>query len=338
MVDSVESVNNYCCEFCHEGEMMVLALLMTRVGSSPPMIMNRCTPPLCLSTRSTARDEEERFADGAKERADLLLAGLNNLGLDNGDIDALLNSHEFRGSAAQRTYLSFVFPKSEGALANAEKPGRHATIAQSIAFLMREHRAERAAWLRNHDRAVAEVSGLRRHPLHLVLDNVRSAHNVGNLYRAAEAARIECIHSCGITPTPPEPKLLKTAMGAAEYVPHCHDGSTLRVVQQLQASGVAVWACETSERSCDLRNVELPQPIAFVLGNELIGVDTEVLKIADGIVEIPCFGVKNSLNVATAGTVMMWEAIRQWHSHDENLVRDADFRSQGGQASVPRSS
>mmetsp|Transcript_13196 Transcript_13196/g.33820 ORF Transcript_13196/g.33820 Transcript_13196/m.33820 type:complete len:317 (+) Transcript_13196:8-958(+) len=292
----------------------LFSVLITDGPRVPLMTANRCAPPFCRSTRSTARDEEERFSVRSQERADRLLAGLSELGLDASDIDALLNSQEFRGSAALRTYLSFVYPKSDGALANAEKPGRHATIAQSIAFLIREHRAEKAAWLRNHDRAVAEVSGLRKHPLHLVLDNVRSAHNVGNLYRAAEAARIECVHACGITPTPPEPKLLKTAMGAAEYVPHRHDGSTLRVVKELQASGVAVWACETSERSCDLRDVELPQPLALVLGNELIGVDTEVLKIADGIVEIPCFGVKNSLNVATAGSVVMWEAIRQWHS------------------------
>ena len=271
----------------------------------------RCTCYCSFSSRSTARNEEEdRFAFGADRRAAALQEALQERGLE--DVELLLTSAQYRGSAALRTYLSFVYPKSAGALAMAEKPGRLATIAQSICFLAREQRASDAAWLRNHDRAVAEVAAATRHPLHLVLDNVRSAHNVGNLYRAAEAARIECVHACGITPTPPEPKLLKTAMGSAEYVPHTHDGSTLRVVRSLQERGIAVWACETTARSQDLRRTKLPMPLALVLGNELIGVDTEVIDACDGIVEIPTFGVKNSLNVATAGTVLMWEALRQW--------------------------
>ena len=215
--------------------------------------------------------------------------------------------------AAAQTYNSFVFPKSEAALWNAEKPGRLATIAQSITFLVREQRAARAEWLRNRDRALEEAAALgARHPLHLVLDNVRSAHNVGNLLRAAEAARVEKVHLCGITPTPPHPALLKTAMGSADYVPHAHAGATLAVVRELQAAGVAVWACETTEGACDLRRAALPSPLALVLGNELIGVDTEVLAACDGQLQIPCFGVKNSLNVATAGSVVIWEALRQW--------------------------
>ncbi len=101
-------------------------------------------------------------------------------------------------------------------------------------------------------------------------------------------------------------------MGAAEYVPQAHDGSTLRVVRALRAEGIAVWACETSERSVDLRRATLPRPLALVLGNELIGVDTAVLDECDAVVQIPTFGVKNSLNVATAGSVFIWEALRQW--------------------------
>ena len=290
-----------------------LGLILPTLGLVP--VAPRCPRIHCCvpaSSRSTARDEEERFAGGAAAREERLLGALQDCGFEDADVDDVLHSRSMQGSAAQRTYLSFVYPKNEGALANAEKPGRHVTIARSIAFLVREQRADEADWLRNHDRAVSEVAAATRHPLHLVLDNVRSAPNVGNLYRAAEAARITRIHACGITPTPPDKKLLKTAMGAAEYVPHRHDGSTLRVVRELQAAGVAVWACETSERSVDLQRAVLPQPLALVLGNELIGVDTEVLAIADGIVEIPCYGVKNSLNVATAGSIVMWEALRQW--------------------------
>lgn len=223
----------------------------------------------------------------------------------------------FSRSSALRTYNSFVFPKSDAALWNAEKPGRLATIAQSISFLVREQRANDAAWLRNHDRAKSEADALgARYPLHLVLDNIRSAHNVGTLLRAAEASRIEHVHLCGITPTPPHPALLKTAMGSAEYVPHGHDGSTVRVVKALKQQGVAVYACETTAESVDLRRATLPRPLALVLGNELIGVDTEVLEECDGMLQIPTFGLKNSLNVASAGSVFIWEALRQWDAAD----------------------
>ena len=150
-------------------------------------------------------------------------------------IDELLNDRAFRGSAALRHYSSFVYPKSAAALANAQKPQRAATIAQQIAFLVREQRAAKAEWLRNVDRAAHEMTrqGAERHPLHLVLDNLRSAHNVGNILRCAEAARCTKVYHCGITPTPPEPKLLKTAMGSADYVPIASSGSTLEVVQEL---------------------------------------------------------------------------------------------------------
>ena len=281
----------------------------------PPPPYARTTPPRCCApsppSRSTARiGEEEAFAAGRDERRARLHAELGRLGLD---VDALLDDPSFRGSAALRTYTSFVLPKSAGALANVEKPQRAATIASSIGFLVREHRAAQAEWLRNHDRALSESEALAPpHPLTLVLDNVRSAANVGNMFRAAEAARIERVICCGITPTPPDEKLLKTAMGSAAHVPHSHEPTTLAVVRRLQAEGVAVWAAETTARSVAYHDAALPQPLALVMGNELIGVDTEVVDACDGVVAVPTYGLKNSLNVATASTVLMWEALRQW--------------------------
>ena len=256
----------------------------------------RC-PHVCCSSepppsRSTAREEVETFHHGAGDRAAKLTNALASLGFE--DMETLLGQAEFRGSAALRTYNSFVWPKSAGALANAEKPGRVQTIAQSIAFYVREQRAARTEWLRNHDRALAEVPSSSRHPLHLVLDNVRSAANVGNLLRAAEAARCASVSVCGITPAPPEPKLMKTAMGAAEYVPHEREASTLRAVRALQQRGIQVWACETTSDAVDLPHATLPRPLALVLGNELIGVDVEVLAACDGVVRIPMYGVKSN--------------------------------------------
>ena len=186
--------------------------------------------------------------------------------------------------------------------------------------MVREHRADAADFLRNRDRELSERAALGAvHPLYVVLDNVRSAANVGNIFRAAEAARVTSLYTCGITPGPPEPKLLKTAMGAAEHVAHEHSGSTLRVVRELRARGVSVWAVETTAHSVAYDTAELPRPLALVFGNELIGVDTEVLACCDGVVEIPMYGVKNSLNVATAASVLMWEALRQWRRASEAL-------------------
>ena len=309
MLPLVSSLLLLLVHFCH------IQAAYVYIQRSPPPPRSACCI-LCSSTRSTATEEEERFAVGATARASRLAGELESRGF--GELDELLTDPAFRGSAALRTYNSFVYPKSEGAWANAEKPQRAATIAQQICFFVREQRASTAEWLRNHDRALTSAASLPTHPLHLVLDNVRSAANVGNILRAAEAARVVQVFHCGITPVPPDPKVLKTAMGAADYVRHEHSGSTLAVVRELQAAGIAVWACETSSRSADLQNASLPQPLALVLGNELIGVDTHVLEAVDGIVEIPCFGVKNSLNVATAASVVMWEALRQWASHERH--------------------
>ena len=141
---------------------------------------------------------------------------------------------------------------------------------------------------------------------------LRSAENVGNIFRAAEAARLEHVFCCGITPVPPHPRLLKTALGAAEHVRHTHAPSTLRLVRKLRSQGVTVWAAETTSRAQLYTASPMPAPLALVLGNERTGVDTRVLEEADAVVALPMLGVKNSLNVATACSVLLWEALRQW--------------------------
>jgi 23S rRNA (guanosine2251-2'-O)-methyltransferase len=262
------------------------------------------------ASRSTARIEEEAFSTGREERQQQLHSAMRAIGLD---VESLIADPELRGSAALRHYTSFILPKSDAALANAEKPQRAATIAQNIAFAVREHRANRETWLRNVDRATAESEKRPLHPLIIVLDNVRSAANTGNIFRASEAARVQHVYCCGITPTPPQPKLLKTALGAAEHVSHSHEGSTVELLRRLKAEGVTVWGLETTEHSRAYSAVEeWPRPLALVLGNELIGVDTEVMRECDELVEIPMHGIKNSLNVATASTVIIFEALRRW--------------------------
>lgn len=270
-------------------------------------------PP--YKTRSTADPEPTtQFSTGSESRRLRLDAALTSLGISP---LTLTTSPSYRGTSALRTYTSFLLPKSPGAYAVAESPQRAAVVANNISFYMREHESHRTEWLRNHDKSLAEAEELLsatsgRKPLTIVLDNVRSAHNVGNILRAAEAARVEEVVLCGITPAPPDPKVLKTALRSAAYVPHSSVGSTMEAVRRLRAEGVTVYGVETTERSVSLWEVEMKAPLALVFGNEVVGVHAEVLKVCDGLVSVPMLGVKNSLNVATCASIVVWEALRRW--------------------------
>lgn len=281
------------------------------------------------STAHAATNTE--FYKGAEERRQRLHRALNDIGIATDD-DGWLESPDFRGSAALRTYNSFILPKSSGALEMTKQPQRAAVVANSISFLMREHRSHQQEWLRNHDRSVKEAMELQKKEggpeITIILDDIRSAHNVGNIIRAAEASRCRQVLLCGsMTPSPPHPKVLKTALGAAEYVPYKSSISTLEAVQELKSEGYKIFGIETTSRSRSLwqipffthDNKEEEEEyqnenfrIALVFGNELVGVDTKVLEVCDHLVAVPTHGIKNSLNVATCASIIIWEALRQW--------------------------
>lgn len=267
--------------------------------------------PIQYKSRSTAQpDCSSDFAIGSEMRRERLHAALQTLGFDP---SSLTDNPEFTGSAALRMYSSFLLPKSAGALATAELPQRATVIANAIAFQVREYRSHQEEWLRNHDKCLEEADTTTvRYPLTIILDNIRSAHNVGNILRLAEAARVANVVLCGITPAPPNPKVLKTAVGAAEYVPFERVGSTLEAVRELKGKGVAVWGVETTSQSKTIWKVDMPTNLAVVFGNELVGCDAQVLKECDDLVCLPTHGLKNSLNVATCASVVVWEALRQW--------------------------
>jgi 23S rRNA (guanosine2251-2'-O)-methyltransferase len=285
--------------------------------------------PLTYTSKSTASpDVSCEFHAGSEERKERLHKALIELGLHP---DEFLELPEYQGSAALRTYSSFMLPKSEGALAMANQPQRAAVVANNIVFLLKEHRSHQEEWLRNHDRALEEINQTERNPITLVLDNVRSAHNVGNILRAAEASKCTSVLLCGsMTPAPPHPKVLKTALGAAEYVPYEKIGSTLQAIKNLKQNNVKVIGVETTSRSVPLwkssffdnnsgKNKEdiHGRHVAFVFGNEMIGVDTQCLEECDELIILPTHGVKNSLNVATCVSVVIWEALRQWDALQE---------------------
>ena len=150
-------------------------------------------------------------------------------------------------------------------------------------------------------------------PLVLVLDNVRSGLNVGSVFRTADAFALERLLLCGITSTPPHREILKTAIGATESVSWSYRESTLAAIVELRKEGYAIWAVEQAEGSRSLSGFT-PQPdmkYALVLGNEVRGVDQQVMDRVDGALEVPQFGTKHSLNIAVCAGVVCWELIRQ---------------------------
>ena len=150
-------------------------------------------------------------------------------------------------------------------------------------------------------------------PLTIVLDNVRSLHNVGSVLRTADAFRLRGVYMCGITAVPPSPEIHKTALGAEDSVAWRYFDDTLTAVRQLQSEGVSVWAVEQVEQSVMLPHFRFSstQAYALVLGHEVKGVRQDVVDACNGAIEIPQFGTKHSLNVSVTAGIVMWEAARQ---------------------------
>ena len=166
----------------------------------------------------------------------------------------------------------------------------------------------------SHDAQIGieDYRKLPRHPIYLVLDNLRSAFNTGAIFRTADAARIEKLMLCGYTAYPPHAKLEKTGMGTLEYVQWQHYASPRDAVTELKQKGIPVFALETTKKSVSISDFSFPRPVGLILGNEALGISSELLSMVDGVLEIPLFGFKNSLNVATACGITVFEIIRQW--------------------------
>lgn len=163
-------------------------------------------------------------------------------------------------------------------------------------------------------KTVAEFKEAEKHRLVVVLDNIRSMHNVGSVFRTADAFLVEAICLCGYTPQPPHRDIHKTALGATETVDWIYSSTTIEAVQQLKEKGYRVFAVEQAVGSISLEQFNLDKllPTAIVFGNEVEGVDAEVLKICDGCIEIPQYGMKHSLNVSVAAGIVLWEMVRKF--------------------------
>lgn len=158
----------------------------------------------------------------------------------------------------------------------------------------------------------SEFERIPRHPIFIVLDNIRSAFNVGSIIRTADCALVEKVYCCGITAHPPHKKLEKTSLGALPYVPWEHKTTVTEALSELKEMGIPIVALELTNRSRVIWEYPFPLPVALVLGNEALGISHEALQLADAIIEIPMLGFKNSINVAVASGIAMYEIQRQY--------------------------
>ena len=145
-------------------------------------------------------------------------------------------------------------------------------------------------------------------PLIVVLDDVRSMHNVGSVFRTADAFRLEAVYLCGITGCPPHNEIHKTALGAEDSVEWRYFKTALEAVEELKGRGVTVLSVEQAEDSTKLPQFQ-PEPgksYAIIMGNEVKGVHQEVIDASDGCLEIPQFGTKHSMNVSVTAGIIIW--------------------------------
>lgn len=162
--------------------------------------------------------------------------------------------------------------------------------------------------------SVDEFKAREKTPIVLVLDNVRSALNVGSAFRTADAFALEKIYLCGITAQPPHREILKTAIGATESMEWSFHKDVADLVKTLKGEGYRLAAVEQAEGSVFLQDFRPPagQKLALIFGNEVSGVSDEVMPLVDSCVEVPQFGTKHSLNISVCIGVVVWEVFRGW--------------------------
>jgi tRNA G18 (ribose-2'-O)-methylase SpoU len=150
-------------------------------------------------------------------------------------------------------------------------------------------------------------------PLIIILDDIRSLHNIGSVFRTADAFLIEKIYLCGITAIPPNKEIHKTALGATETVAWENQKDILNVINKLKSENVPVFAVEQVENAIFLQNfqVEKNKKYALVFGNEVYGVSQKAIELCDGSIEIPQLGTKHSLNISVSAGIVIWDLFQK---------------------------
>jgi 23S rRNA (guanosine2251-2'-O)-methyltransferase len=155
-----------------------------------------------------------------------------------------------------------------------------------------------------------EFKQSEKQPIVAVLENVRSAYNVGSVFRTADAFLIEAVYLCGYTAFPPHKEIRKTALGAEETVHWKHFKTTTAAITELRTDGFGIYAVEQAQGSLKLHAFKGRRKIAVIFGNEVTGVEQSTILQTDGCIEIPQWGMKHSLNIATAAGIVLWELVR----------------------------
>ena len=162
--------------------------------------------------------------------------------------------------------------------------------------------------------SVIEFKAQQKLPVVVVLDNVRSMHNVGSIFRTCDGFAVERVCLCGITCQPPNREIEKTALGATQSIDWVYYADPLRAVEQLRKEGYRIIAIEQAEKSIMLNEFEAKkdEKYALIFGNEVNGVGDEVMKVIDGCIEIPQFGTKHSFNIVVSAGIVLWDFFCQF--------------------------
>ena len=169
---------------------------------------------------------------------------------------------------------------------------------------------------------IDEFKEAKKTPIIIVLDDIRSLHNIGSVFRTSDAFLIEKIYLCGITATPPNKEIHKTALGATETVDWEYEKDILTVLETLKKEQVTLFAIEQVENAIMLNDfkVEKEKKYALIFGNEVKGVSQEAIQKCDGVIEIPQLGTKHSLNIAVSAGIVVWDIFQKINQVQSNLV------------------
>jgi tRNA G18 (ribose-2'-O)-methylase SpoU len=170
--------------------------------------------------------------------------------------------------------------------------------------------------LKNEELKRLSAEGFKNAPktsIVLILDNIRSLHNVGSAFRTADAFLLEKIYLCGVTGSPPNKEIEKTALGATQTVEWTHRKTTLEAIDELKKAGYKIISVEQAEESTKLNafTTNTHEKLALVFGNEVYGVEQEVIDKSDVVVEIPQLGSKHSFNVAVSIGIVLWQLVKE---------------------------
>ena len=157
---------------------------------------------------------------------------------------------------------------------------------------------------------VKSFKSIKKTPLIVVLDNIRSLNNIGSIFRTCDAFLVSKIYLCGITAKPPNKKINKTALGSTDSVEWEYFKSTIKLIEKLKSEGVKIWSIEQVERAQKLNYIEkIDSKLkhAIVFGNEIKGVDQKIIDISENTIEIDQYGTKHSLNVSVAAGIVIWK-------------------------------